>query len=399
MNTNPAHHTAQLPIYFDASLEEKDRSLEALKQLCQQETHLSDYPLAAGVEKNILLFDGAELAAVIEDPTQQAAIKTDMTRCLRDGPGVFVIKSAYTDTSVIDASTELFKQIVADEKAAGQGKGDHFGSNERIWNSLQKVCLRSPADFIDYYSNPFLALACEAWLGPYYQITAQMNNVKPQGAAQSAHRDYHLGFQSRATIAQFPAHSQVMSQFLTLQGAIAHADTPLLSGPTLFLPFSQQLAAGYLFFREDAYNHYFKENYVQLPLNKGDMVFFSPALFHGAGTNQSTDDRIANLVQISSAFGRPMESIDRYAMIEAVYPELQARLAANTLSATQLRHAIAAVADGYSFPTNLDSDPPVGGNAPETAQQMMHRALRQGASLQELQTELAAYAERRLAYR
>ena len=64
-----------------------------------------------------------------------------------------------------------------------------------------------------------------------------MNNVKPDSKAQSAHRDYHLGFQSPQTINQYPAHAQMMSQYLTLQGAIAHEDMPLEMGPTPFSTF------------------------------------------------------------------------------------------------------------------------------------------------------------------
>ena len=53
---------------------------------------------------------------------------------------------------------------------------------------------------------------------------------------------------------------------------------------------------------------YFAEHHVQLPLRKGDAVFFNPALYHGAGANISTDiRRMANLLQISSPFGRAME--------------------------------------------------------------------------------------------
>jgi len=49
-----------------------------------------------------------------------------------------------------------------------------------------------------------------------------------------------------------------------------------------------------------------------MPLEKGDAVFFNPALLHAAGSNHATDiRRMANLQQISSAFGRPMETVDR----------------------------------------------------------------------------------------
>ena len=114
-------------------------------------------------------------------------------------------------------------------------------------------------------------------------------------------------------------------------------------------------------------------------------------------SNQSDGDRIANLVQVSSAFGRPMETVNRLKLVKSVYGALHQRYKSGALSERQLRNVIAAIADGYSFPTNLDSDPPTGGNAPETAQQMLRRAVEQGASQDELETKLLAYAERRQA--
>ena len=41
---------------------------------------------------------------------------------------------------------------------------------------------------------------------------------------------------------------------------------------------------------------------MQLPLAKGDAVFFNPALFHDAGTNRTADvRRTAHLLHVSSA--------------------------------------------------------------------------------------------------
>ena len=381
----------KLPAYFSQA----DISIQDFEMICAQQTSLADYPTAIAVEQNILIYDGAVLRKILTDEKQETALKAELCKALRDGPGVFIIKNAYPDKSVIDRSTEIFRQIVAEEKASGQGKGDHFGTNERIWNSIQKACIKNSDVFIDYYKNPLLAIACESWLGPYYQITAQMNNVKPHNNAQSVHRDYHLGFQAQETIARFPAHVQIISQYLTLQGAIAHGDMPLESGPTLLLPYSHQYEPGYMAYVLPEFRAYFDEHKSQLPFEKGDMVFFSPALFHGAGTNISDFDRIANLVQISSAFGRTMETIDNIAMIAAVYPALLARIEAKTITEREIHDTIAAVGDGYSFPTNLDSDPPIGGNAPETGQQMMHRALQEKWSLGQLQTALQTYANRR----
>ena len=168
-------------------------------------------------------------------------------------------------------------------------------------------------------------------------------------------------------------------------------------GPTLFLPYSQKYEPGYLAFREPEFSAYFDDNHVQIPFSKGDMVFFSPALHHGAGTNKSEADRIANLVQVSSAFGKTMETVDRTKMVKILYPILQAKQADGTIDQRTIDTIISMIGDGYSFPTNLDSDPPVGGNAPETAQQMMHRALDSGLSNDQLQQELITYTQRRQA--
>jgi ectoine hydroxylase-related dioxygenase (phytanoyl-CoA dioxygenase family) len=379
--------------YFDPS----EIDIKHFQEICEQVTRQADYPNAEQLLHNIVLYRGDVIREIIENPDREKQLKSEFVHCLKEGPGVFVIKEAYADLSVIDRCNEVFRTIVAKEKSENQSKGDHFGDNERIWNSLQKTCLIDPELFLDYYGNSILSSACEAWLGPHYRITAQMNNVRPGNKAQTAHRDYHLGFQSRQTISRYPAHAQIMSQFLTLQGAVAHCDMPIEMGPTLFLPFSQQFPAGYMAFRRPDFAEFFEKNKVQIPFSKGDAVFFNPALFHAGGSNSTNKDRVANLLQVSSPFGRTMETIDNDAMVEAVYPELLARVVADTLSEREIRDMIAAVAEGYSFPTNLDSDPPVGGNAPESGQQLLHRAISEQWPIEQLKIAIADYATRQQA--
>jgi ectoine hydroxylase-related dioxygenase (phytanoyl-CoA dioxygenase family) len=384
--------TRRTPAYFNAD----DINIADFDALCSQTVDLGDYPLASDAQQKILIYSGDALRDVLA-AGRGAEIRAELARALKDGPGVLVIQRGYANTDVIDRSTALFREIVADEKAGKSGKGDHFGNNERIWNVIQKVCERDPELFIDYYSNAMIALVCEAWLGPGYQISAQMNTVKPGNKAQSAHRDYHLGFQSSDVVDQFPAHAQVMSQYLTLQGAIAHGDMPLESGPTRLLPFSQHYEPGYLAYTMPEFVDYFANHAAQLPLRKGDLVFFSPALFHGAGSNASNNDRVANLIQISSAFGRTMETINTSAMAKRVYPALLGRVQAGSMGARAVHDTVAAVADGYSFPTNLDSDPPIGGNAPQTAQQIMHQALTENWTPEQFNAAIDARDARRQA--
>lgn len=341
--------------------------LADFSQLCAQQAWAEDYPLCQEVLSNVPIYQAQTLRN-----SDRRSVMNELHRLFRDGPGVMVVRRAYEDLEVVDRHSQVFEAIFNNEAAQGVA-ADHFakaGSNGRIWNSLQKAALQSPESFVEYYANPLLGLIAEAWLGPSFQVTAQVNVVHPGGQAQQPHRDYHLGFQTNDVVERFPLPLHVLSQYLTLQGAVAHTDMPLETGPTQLLPFSQQYALGYLAWRREEFIDYFQQHAVQLPLNKGDLLFFNPALFHAAGTNRTADrQRMANLLQISSAFGKPMEALDRDRMMLAVYPAL---LANPSLDAEAV---IACTADGYSFPTNLDTDPPLKGLAPQTGQQLMQQAL------------------------
>ncbi|MFF9275515.1 phytanoyl-CoA dioxygenase family protein [Streptomyces griseosporeus] len=373
-----------------ARLSERDCDLDTFRALVERRTDPADYPHAAAVERNVPVYDAARAA-------DREALREELVRALTDGPGVVAFRGAFAP-AVVDAATAVFEALIAGQRASGAGAGDHFappGANDRVWNALEKAALHDPEVFADYYANDVLALAAQAWLGPGYQVTSQINVVNPGGAAQTAHRDYHLGFLPAEAAAAYPAHVHRLSPVLTLQGAVAHCDMPVESGPTLYLPYSQAYEPGYLAWRLPAFQAYFDRHHVQLPLAKGDAVFFNPALFHAAGSNRSAGiRRMANLLQISSAFGRAMETVDREAVVNAVYPVLLRRRAAGA-DQRWLDRVIAASAEGYPFPTNLDDDPPVDGLAPPAQADLVRRALREGRTPQELRAALRAAAGRR----
>ncbi|QIO50102.1 phytanoyl-CoA dioxygenase [Rhizobium leguminosarum bv. trifolii] len=379
-------------------LSEDACDLDEFRPLAEKTTVLADYPSASAVEKNVLIYDSRKVMTAAATPEGRRAVLAEICEAFGEGPGVVVFKRAYEDTGIIDRASTIFDAIIEEQHRTSTGGGDHFakpGANDRIWNSLEKHCLADPANFAEYYGNAIIALASEAWLGPSYQMTAQVNRVNPGGSAQSAHRDYHLGFQSSKVIEQFPAHVHRLSPVLTLQGAVAHCDMPLESGPTLFLPHSQTYVPGYLALKRQEFRDYFETNHVQLPLEKGDVVFFNPALFHAAGTNRSVDiKRVANLLQVSSAFGRAMETVNRERMSAKLFPALKALQ--GRLSPDEIANAVAACAEGYSFPTNLDRDPPLGGLAPKTQAQLMHEALNEDWSDDAFTAALAEQAQKKL---
>jgi ectoine hydroxylase-related dioxygenase (phytanoyl-CoA dioxygenase family) len=381
-----------------ARLRAADCDVDELAALVGLTTDAGDYPLATDVVDRVLVYDADRLRTASGDADGADTVAAEIVRALTDGPGVVAIRGAFPDTAVVDRATAAFAAMIADEKAAGGAKGDHFakaGANDRVWNALEKLALRDPSTFVDYYGNDVIALVARAWLGPGYQVTSQVNVVRPGGQAQDPHRDYHLGFLENDVVEQYPTHVHLLSPVLTLQGAVAHSDMPVESGPTMYLPYSHQYAAGYLAWRLPEFRAYFGEHYVQLPLAKGDAVFFNPALFHGAGSNVSSDiQRVANLLQVSSAFGRAMETVDRDRMLRAVYPALLERKAAGT-AADALGRALAAAAEGYPFPTKLDLDQPVGGMTPTSQAELAADALASAVPAEDLAGLLDDYAARR----
>ncbi len=379
-------------------LDERDCRLADLVELVAEATELAAYPHASAVEQNVLRYDSSRLAAELTSGDGRRAVQAEIARALMDGPGIVMFAGAFPDLDVVDRATEAFRAIIAEQHADGAHVGDHFakpGANDRIWNALEKLAEREPDTFAAYYANDVIATAATAWLGPNYQVTSQVNVVNPGGAAQTVHRDYHLGFQNNEQVARYPEHVHRLSPVLTLQGAVAHSDMPVETGPTQYLPHSQKYLPGYLAWRRPEFRAHFEANFVQLPLEKGDAVFFNPALFHAAGTNRTSDvRRMANLLQISSAFGRAMEAVDRQRISSRVFASLLAMHDAGA-GPVAIANVIAACAEAYSFPTNLDLDQPIGGLAPATQAELFARAVEERWPQARLDTELQAWSDRR----
>ncbi|KAL0243720.1 hypothetical protein I308_105691 [Cryptococcus tetragattii IND107] len=317
--------------------------LNRFTQICGQATEHSDYPLSSEIAHNAVVYSGDRLRHLIASGNQSRDdIMAEIHRCLATGPGVLVIRKFVKDLDLIQRTNE-------------------------------------------------------AWLGPGYQLTAQVNVVRPGGKAQQPHRDYHLGFQSERTASRFPIISQIASAMLTLQGAVAHTPMPLASGPTQLLPFSQQFDHGYIAYRQPEFVDFFHKHMVQAALDTGDALFFNPALFHAAGDNNTKDlHRMGNLLQVSACWSKPMETVDRNAIIRATWPDVKDYIA-NTqggLDSPSSQALLKAICDGYSFPTNLDKDPPpADSHCPETQLDRVTRGVAEkwsGDTLNQALDELAA---------
>ena len=371
--------------WFDAA----NCDLDDLINICTPRATIDEYRHASSIERDTVVYDSGLLCDHIATPEVRLSVMAELADVLRDGPGIVVFRAAF-ERDIVDAVSGVFDEMIVDERERGVGGGDHFarpGDNDRVWNALEKLAIREPELFVRYYDNEILALVSQAWLGPGYQVTSQVNVVNPGGLQQEPHRDYHLGFMPDDRAAAYPAHVHLFSPMLTLQGAVAHCDMPVETGPTMYLPHSQKYAPGYVAWRRPEFKQYFADHHVQLELSAGDAVFFNPALFHGAGTNRTNDvRRMANLLQNSSALGRAMESVDRTAMVLSLYPVL---LDAD-MTEGAVRRVLAASAEGYPFPGDLDRHRPEGESSDRSPTDITLRALREHWPLDELAARLAA---------
>ncbi|KAK5082215.1 hypothetical protein LTR05_007359 [Lithohypha guttulata] len=363
---------------FDSNISPR---VEDLKSICDRVTSSKSYPLAASIQKNIPIYDMNTFTEKSEDYKFVEQLKEEWYQVLFAGPGVIVLKGLYSPDRYqkeLDSANAVFQQLLRSEtKKADQEGTEQVGG--RVWNSFRKLAVADPDTFVEYFSNPWLSHVSDMWLGPAYRLTSQVNIVPPSGKAQPGHRDYHMGYFEADRCVRYPRVIQTASQFFSLQGAVAHGDMPADSGPTRFLPYSQMFEAGYMAHRRQEFQDYFVANYVSLPLQKGDGVFFNPAIFHGAGENVTKDFyRHGHLLQVNSCFVKPMEALGSVAIVRACWDILKQRYKEDNGFSHRVEYLVQAVAEGHPFPGNMDKI--IGGGhefGMQTEQDILRRSLKE----------------------
>jgi ectoine hydroxylase-related dioxygenase (phytanoyl-CoA dioxygenase family) len=170
----------------DSWLRTENCSIDEFIEQVSVQSSIDSYPHADRIEKGAVVYDSIALRASTSTPQ---VISSEIADVLLNGPGIAVFAGAF-EADVVERASVVFHQIIDAEKAAGVASGDHFakaGANDRVWNALEKMALRDPGTFADYYANDIVALASTAWLGPAYQVTSQVNVVNPGGQAQEPH--------------------------------------------------------------------------------------------------------------------------------------------------------------------------------------------------------------------
>src|SRR6266496_2070452 len=97
--------------------------LDDFRAVVERATDLDDYPHAAAVAQNVLVYRGDGPPAA------------ELVRALMEGPGIVVFEGAFAP-DVVDRATAEFDALITAQRAAGTSAGDHFakpGANDRVW--------------------------------------------------------------------------------------------------------------------------------------------------------------------------------------------------------------------------------------------------------------------------
>ena len=344
-----------------------DCSLDDFVAVVDRQTQLSDYPYADAVERNVLIY-GERLRATIGTPSGRRAVQTELMRALDDGPGIVVFKQAFGDLSVVDRATEAFLAQIAAEKAAGVAGGDHFakpGANDRVWGALDKLAVTRPRGLRRVLRQRRHRTGQRGVARPGLpgHLTGQRGQPRWSGADRAPRLPPRL-------------HGRRRSRPLPGAGApaLARAD-PAGRGRALRharrdrpdpLPAATRTSTSPATSRSTCPSSPSTSSRTTPSCRWRRATPRSstpPCSTARARTVSTTVRRMANLLQVSSPFGRAMESVDRVAMCRALFPVLLEGKAAGA-SDRYLENIIAASAEGYAFPTNLDRDQPIGGIAP-----------------------------------
>ena len=315
-----------------------------------------------------------------------------------DGPGHVVLRNAFDDLAAVDAATEVFFAIIDEQRRDNKAERRPFRQARRQRPHLERAGKAGAAragTFARYYANEAIAMVSRGVARDRLSDHVADQFVNPGGAAQSAHRDYHMGFQSAEEIARFPVHAHLLSPFLTLQGAVAHCDMPLESGPTL-------LSAVFADVTRPAISPIAGRNSSPISTPTTCSCRSPKATPRSSIRRCSTppattapptcggSPTCCSLLGLwpRDGIGRPRQD-GQGALSLPCAP-------ARTSTRAPVANVIAACAEGYAFPTNLDRDPPLDGLAPPSQAALMTKALAEGWDAAKFSAAVDEHAARRL---
>ena len=179
------------------------------RPLVDQTPDLADYPHAAEVVQRVLIYDAATLRQATRTGSATGTRwRRELIRAFTDGPGVVGVprrvrrpvgrrpgqRGVRRDDRASSASAAAAAATTSPRPAPTTGCGTR-------WRSWRCATRTRSSTTTPTTSSPWWP---RRGSGPAYQMTSQVNVVRPGGVAQDPHRDYHLGFLSDEVAAALP---------------------------------------------------------------------------------------------------------------------------------------------------------------------------------------------------
>ena len=132
-------HLAAAPAPTRSGSPPTTASFDAFRRLVDRGTDPADWPHAARVEQNVLVYDGPAVARAAADPAARRALAAEWAAAFATGPGVLVIAGAYPDPAPIDRATELFTRIIEEQHRTRTGRRRPFRQARRQRPHLERA--------------------------------------------------------------------------------------------------------------------------------------------------------------------------------------------------------------------------------------------------------------------
>src|SRR5918994_1883695 len=146
-HTSQAYHRSVATAAHPSWLVDSDYDVDAFRELVSRKTDHADVPHAVTIDHNVPVYDGEALYDIARDPARRRGLLGELAWVLGQGPGVLAVQRGLTERNRLSEATAIFNEIIAEQHAAGRAVGDHFakpGSNDRVWNSHEKLAERAP---------------------------------------------------------------------------------------------------------------------------------------------------------------------------------------------------------------------------------------------------------------
>ena len=299
-------------------------------------------------------------AGTIRTAEGRAEVQGELVRVLTDGPGVIVFKGAYEDLAVVDRATDAFHALIAEQRASGITAGDHFakpGANDRVWNALEKLAVSDPETFVAYYANDIInlvsrRLARARLSGDLADQRRQSRRRGPDRAPRLPPRLHERAASGRLPHPRPPAVPR--TDPAGCRRALGHAGRERSHDvPAALAQVRRRLPR----LPPSGVPGLLRRALRPAPAGQGRRGLLQPGRlpWRRDTTARPTSAGWPTCLQVSSAFGRAMESIDRTRVSLAVFDALKAMKAAGAAmrrSTTRSRQPLRAT---RSRPTSIST--------------------------------------------